>query len=345
MARHVTRQLPIVGARLDLVVAPQRDALQALVRAALERSERPYPPNTQRAYVQAWDRWADWCDARGVTAYTPVDPIELLGMLEGMDRAGLKVNTLGLTLSAISAVDTWMRTEAGADPMAVRSHPRLKRWFKAFRQDRAEDPIKQAPALLRPELVHVLAELAKVEARRGIATTELEYLARRDHAMILLGWFGAYRTEVIARLRVADIEVDAEGIDVLARKSKTRQAGAPRRTYLYAQSFDEVCPRAQWLRWLELRGPVHPEDPAFPSRSGARMAPSAVSEAVQRRCAAAGYARFSGHSLRAGLATWAKLAGKSEADIRRHGDWQSDSVLRYFHYANSRDGNPTKGLM
>lgn len=342
----MTRQLPILGtegrelAQLDV----RRAALGELVDAAIRRSDEPMGANTARAYRAAWARWADWCDARGIVDYAPVEAHELLGMLEGMNRAGLAPATIDLTLSAISSVDAWMRTQAGQTPVAVRQDGRVRRWLRSVRKERAEDKQRQAPPLLRPDLMHVLGELERIEPQRGIGLEALRWLARRDHAMILIGWLGAFRTEVIARLRVSDVRVDAEGLEVIVRKSKTRQTGDAQTKYLYAQRVPELCPRTQWLLWLELRGACEDEAPAFPSRTNKRMRPIDVSNTVARRCVAAGVTRCTGHSLRAGLATWAKLAGQSESDIQAHGDWRGESVQRYFRRASARDGNPTKGL-
>lgn len=343
------RQLAIAGANLAVVLPRRREALEALVQAALARSNEPYPPNTRRAYEQAWERWGDWCDRRELESYTPVNALELLGMLEEMAQLGLSVSTVELTLSGISSVDTWLRTVAGAQPDPVRSDARVRRWMKQFRQARAEEPVKQQPALLRPDLVHVLSEIGRARAMPGISPEQLAWLARRDHAMIVMGWLGAFRCEVIGRLRIADVHVEPGGLELRVRKSKTRQTGQPRTSYLYAQSVPELCPRTQWLAWHALRTQegaleLDPELPAFPTRTGGRMAPGDVSRAVARRCDAAGVPGYTGHSLRSGLATWAKLIGKSESDIKQHGDWASEAVQRYFRRATARDGNPTQGL-
>jgi integrase len=343
------RQLAIAGANLAIVVPRRREALDALVRAALERSNEPYPPNTRRAYEQAWERWGDWCDRRELASYTPVPPTELLGMLEEMAQQGLSVSTVELTLSGISSVDTWLRTVAGAEPEPVRSDARVRRWMKQFRRSRAEDPVRQQPALLRPDLVHVLAEIARPQPAVGLTADQVTWLARRDHALIVMGWLGAFRCEVIGRLRVSDVRVEPGGLELVVRKAKNRQTGQPRTSYLYAQSVPELCPRVQWLAWHALRTQggaleLDPEAPAFPTRTGRRMAPGDVSQAVARRCIAAGVPGYTGHSLRSGLATWAKLIGKAESDIKQHGDWASETVQRYFRRATARDGNPTQGL-
>lgn len=340
------RQLVIAGARLDHAVDVRARQLDELVRAALERSDQPYPPNTQRAYARAWATWAAWCERRGIVELTPVNPHELCGLLEELDRAGMSRNTVELTVSAISAIDTWCRSRAGDNPTPVRAHSRVRGWLASFREGRSEERLRKAPALLRPELVAVVDAIGREAPRRGIAPELAAWAARRDHALILVGWFGAFRCETLARLQVADIIADGNGLDIVTRKTKTRRTSdSSGWSYLYAQTAPELCPRTAWLRWLEARGPHVPTDPAFPSREGKRMRPEVVSRVVSRRCEAA-RVEGSGHSLRSGLATWAKLCGKPESDIQRHGDWASADTMRgYFQQANAREGNPTKGLM
>lgn len=341
----MSRQLPIVGARLEHSISTEARDLEALITAALERSDEPYPKNTQRAYRQAWARWQRWCDRRGIVEYVPVRPRELLGMLEEMERAGRARSTVELTLSAISAIDAYWRTTPDVQPIPLRSHPKIRRWMKTHREALAERPLREAPALLLPDLLHLVHELERDVARNGVKPDELAWLRARDHALIVVGWFAAFRVDSIARLRVSDVTVDDHGLELRMRKSKTDQVGEGAVKYLYAQRNEQLCPRTAWLRWRELVGDVDGEAFAFPTRRGARMTPDACAEVVTRRARAVGL-RATGHSLRAGLATWAKLCGKPESDIQKHGGWASAHVMqRYFRRANARKQNPTEGLV
>jgi integrase len=57
-------------------------------------------------------------------------------------------------------------------------------------------------------------------------------------------------------------------------------------------------------------------------------------------------ARFSGHSLRAGLATSAAKAGKEERHIMRHLGHRSEAMTRrYVREANVFDNNAADGLL
>jgi integrase len=54
---------------------------------------------------------------------------------------------------------------------------------------------------------------------------------------------------------------------------------------------------------------------------------------------------FAGHSLRAGFATAAARAGRSEAAIMRHGRWKSVQIARRYIRQGARwDENPAADL-
>lgn len=55
-------------------------------------------------------------------------------------------------------------------------------------------------------------------------------LGRRDRALLLLGFAGAFRRSELVSLDVAGVEMTAEGIVVTLRRSKTDQEGQHRRT-------------------------------------------------------------------------------------------------------------------
>jgi integrase len=102
-----------------------------------------------------------------------------------------------------------------------------------------------------------------------------------------------------------------------------------------------TCPVRAWRAWLAASAIT--DGPAFRSvdRHGnlaaSRLSDRAVALVVKRRAAMAGLdpARFSGHSLRAGLATAAAQAGVSERVIAQQTGHRSMTVLRGY----IRDGS------
>jgi integrase len=67
------------------------------------------------------------------------------------------------------------------------------------------------------------------------------------------------------------------------------------------------------------------------SNLGPALSDRALAEIVAARASAAGLeGDFAGHSLRAGFATAAARAGRSEAAIMRHGRWKSVQIARRY---------------
>ena len=161
----------------------------------------------------------------------------------------------------------------------------------------------------------------------------------RDRALLLIGFAGALRRSELVALDVADIEHVRRGIVLYLRHSKTDQDGEGQKI---AIPFGRTrwCPVAALDAWLEASGIsegaiFRPVDRHGRVRN-ARLSGEAVSLVVRERAAAAGLDQtgYSGHSLRAGLATSAAQAGVPVWRIKAQTRHASDAMLaRYI-----RDG-------
>jgi integrase len=143
----------------------------------------------------------------------------------------------------------------------------------------------------------------------------------RDRALVLLGFAGAFRRSELVALEVADCVFGREGLTVLLRRSKTDQDGQGRKVGIPYGSNPETCPMRVLQRWLEQSGVT--TGPVFRSlnRHGqvqpAGLSGIDVARVVKKLAERAGLdpAKFAGHSLRAGHATAAAIAGASERSI------------------------------
>jgi integrase len=173
----------------------------------------------------------------------------------------------------------------------------------------------------------------------------------RDRALLVLGFAGAFRRSELVALEVADLAFGVEGLTVTIRRSKVDQEGEGEGVGLPYGSHAATCPVRTVRRWLDAAGIV--EGPVFRSvdRHGnvgsQSMAGRSVALIVKRAAEGAGLdpARFSGHSLRAGLATSAAQAGKSERTIMRQGRWRSvTTARRYIRDADLYRDNAAAGI-
>jgi site-specific recombinase XerD len=153
-----------------------------------------------------------------------------------------------------------------------------------------------------------------------VVTLDASLAGVRDRALLLLGFAGAFRRSELVALDVADLSFTARGVEVTIRRSKTDQEGAGRVVAIPLGSQAETCPVRSLRAWLEAAGIE--AGSIFRAvnrwgRVGGRLADRDVACTVKRAAERAGLdpAAFSGHSLRAGLATSAALAGKSDRAI------------------------------
>ena len=169
-------------------------------------------------------------------------------------------------------------------------------------------------------------------------------LSTRDRALLLLGFAGAMRRSELVGLDVTDISENEDGLVVRIRWSKTDQEGQGEKVGIPYGSHRETCPVRSVKAWLRDSGitegalfrAVNRHGQMQPDRLGDRT----VARVVKRALVAAGkdqetVGNFSGHSLRAGLATAAAIAGVSERVIQGQTRHKSLLVLRRY----IRDGS------
>ncbi|HTW09209.1 MAG TPA: site-specific integrase, partial [Acidimicrobiales bacterium] len=189
-----------------------------------------------------------------------------------------------------------------------------------------------APAQVRPVILEDL--------RQMVATLPESLAGTRDRALLLVGWAGAFRRSELVALNVEDLEPSDEGLVVTVRRSKTDQEAAGRQVGL-PYSATPLCPVAAIGRWLDVTGitsgPVFRKVDRNGHIGAVRLNPASVAEVVKRAAAAAGLdpRQFSGHSLRAGLATSAAANGATESLIMAQTGHKSTAMVRrYIRRAN-----------
>jgi integrase len=130
----------------------------------------------------------------------------------------------------------------------------------------------------------------------------------------VLGFAGALRRSELAALTLADLEPKPDGLLLHVRRSKTDPEARGQVVGIAHGQHPLTDPIAALDGWLVVRGTK--AGPVFTSLRGRRpslqpISGTAVSNIVKDRARAAGLSgdRVSGHSLRAGHATSAALAG------------------------------------
>lgn len=283
--------------------------------AAASRAEA-----TLRAYASDWSDFAAWCAERNLDAL-PATPATVGVYLASLAEDGLKVSTIGRRLVAL----TQHHRDAGHH-LDTR-HPAVSATLRGIKRTHGSAQTGKAPVL--PD-----------DVRAMLGTLGDGLLGLRDRALLLVGFAGAFRRSELVALERADVEVQRNGLVVTIRRSKTDQEGAGRKVGIPLGSAPEVCPARSLEAWLAAagveRGPLFRAVNRHSQVSGSALSAGAVALIVKRSALAAGLdaQRYAGHSLRAGLATSAAMAGADERSIMRQtGHRSAEMVRRYI-----RDG-------
>jgi integrase len=200
--------------------------------------------------------------------------------------------------------------------------------MKGIRRTLGTAPEEKAPALTE-------------NIRAMVDATDTGIIGARDRALVLLGFAGAFRRSELVGLDVEDCTFGKDGLTVTLRRSKTDQAGASRKIGIPYGSNPETCPVRTIQSWLELAGVT--AGPLFRSinRHGHvqpdRLSGGDVARVVKKLALRAGLdaGTYAGHSLRAGHATSAAIAGASERSIMNQTGHRSVQMVRRY----IRDGS------
>jgi integrase len=255
-----------------------------------------YAPNTLHAYAWARSHWAAWCAGRDLDPL-PATPAAVCAYLVERAEQGVAFGTISLACCAIA----FEHRRAGlVDPTV---HEALRQVRRGLRRTLGTAPVRQA----RPLSV---AEIRAIVTRIDRHTPQ----GARDAALILLGFASALRRCELAALTLADIATKPAGLLLTIRRSK---ADPDRRGQVVGVAHGRhpaTDPVAALGAWLAVRGTA--PGPVFTSmRSGGPalgpISGDAIARILRARAGTAGMptARITGHSLRAGHATSAALAG------------------------------------
>jgi len=179
------------------------------------------------------------------------------------------------------------------------------------------------------------------DIRSMVDATDAGLIGARDRALILLGFAGAFRRSELVGLDFADCAFGKDGLTITLRRSKVDQDGAGRKIGIPYGSNPETCPVRTVQTWLAEAGAD--AGPLFRSinRHGqvqaGRLSGIDVARVVKKLALRAGLdaTAYAGHSLRAGHATSAAIAGASERSIMKQTGHRSvQMVRRYIRDAN-----------
>lgn len=311
--------------------------LDRLVDTARDYARAAASDNTLKAYVADWKHFARWCRLKGTDPLPPSPQMIGLYLADLASGSGpspsqsasrpLSVSTIERRLSGLA----WNYAQRGV--ALDRRDRHIATVLAGIRRKHARPPVQKEAIL--PE-----------EVRAMVATLPHDLRGLRDRAILLLGYAGGLRrSEIVGLDRHKDDTPDAGGwIEIfeagalLTLNAKTGW----REVEIGRGSSDQTCPvhaLEQWLHFGRIGfGPVF----VAVSRDGRKAMPNRlndrhVARLIKSCVLAAGLrpelpekdrlALFSGHSLRAGLASAAEI---DERHVQKHlGHASAEMTRRY----------------
>lgn len=305
--------------------------LDRLVEAARDYAKQAASKNTLKAYAKDWAHFARWCRMKGA------DPIPSSSELIGLYLAALAAPVAQTPALSVSSIDrrlsglAWNYTQRGFT--LDRKNRHIATVLAGIKRKHARPPV-QKEAILAEDILAMTA------------TLPFDLRGLRDRAILLLGYAGGLRRSEIVSLDVhKDDTPDSGGwIDILgegALLTLNAKTGW-REVEIGRGSSDQSCPvhaLEHWLQYAKIDfGPIFIRTSRDGKRATeARLSDKHVARLIKQTILDAGIrgdlpenerlALYSGHSLRAGLASSADV---DERYVQKHlGHASAEMTRRY----------------
>ncbi|WP_349307003.1 integrase [Rhodococcus sp. USK13] len=243
---------PVDEALHGPVTASMGPALPEEVAARIAGTmQRSCAENTRRAYTSDWDRFVTWRFSHGHTSM-PAHPMVVAAYL--IDAADT-YNQDGERAYAPATLSRWVAAighhHRRAGHPAPGSHEIVAATLSGIRRDYADNgdrPRRQAAPLLVDDLVTIVTA-----ARQAVTGWASEVIERRDTALLLIGFAGAFRRGELADLVCGDLSLHRlDGLTIRLRRSKTDQEGAGAVRAVPFTTNHLSCPPCAYVRWLQI---------------------------------------------------------------------------------------------
>ena len=271
--------------------------------------------NTRRAYASDWQHFCDWCQQRALSPL-PAKPETVAEYLAQLASTGKRASTITRRASTIASAHRAAGHRSPTESELVRVT------LQGIRRSLGTAPAQKAPLRVDDLRTYVLQLGDSLQAKR-------------DKALLLLGYAGAFRRSELVALNLEDLHFTTQGVRITIRRSKTDQEAQGMVKAIPYGKNRATCPVRALQEWLTgariTSGAVFRRIDRW-GHVGNRISDQTVALVVKRACKELGLpqALFGAHSLRAGLVTDAYAHDVSEAVIQQQSGHKSVPVLRRY---------------
>lgn len=275
--------------------------------------------NTKRAYK----KWIQTFTSHGfLIPCTSTDVVSFLTTVKKSNGENYSAQSLNLCLAAIAYA-----CELAGAPNPC-NDPLVKTVFSGFKRVHGVAPTRQAAPVKKDNLIESIKK----------PTNKLEV---RNNALILLGFFGAFRRSELSNLDFNDVQINEKGVVVTLKRSKTNQEGKIEQKFLPKRE-DKLCPCNALKLWLEV-SKIN-EGKLFRNINkhghvGLNLSTNAISNIIKKafkEVETSGILKVSGHSLRVGFITSCALAKIPTAKIQAVTGHKTAQMIS--HYSREIEG-------
>lgn len=222
------------------------------VAARIERSmASARSVGTRRAYSSSWRRFESWCGRAGhrpLPAHPATVAAYLVDAADTVTADGTRAYAPATLGKWVAAIADRHRSSGCESPCG---HEMVRATLAGIRRDYAA--AGDRPRNPRAPLVTADITVIVDHARRSATGWASEVLERRDSALLVMGYTGAFRRSELVDLECRDVRRDRlDGAHVRIRRSKTDQDGVGSVKALPFTDHHRTCPVCAWIRWLQV---------------------------------------------------------------------------------------------
>jgi len=301
--------------------------------------------NTKIAYIAGFKKLAEYMGYKDHTEFTQIvtgnDLVNFISDVRIIKKdveVKPAVSTIKLWLSGIRSIYDTIIPTLNAPVENPCDSPLLKKALKGYTRQNAA-PLRQAKPLVKKD-IDLICNTEKDDST----------IAKRNRALLLLGFCGLLRRSEIVAINIEDVQDHENGLIINIFRSKTQsfqQIPIHRAT-----KKTNVCPVQiikEWRDELKSQGIVkgglirsvnrHGQIAIHPNENGQFLTAGNVAKTIKKLAEKAGLddvEKVSGHSLRSGGATELAISEVALWKIMQLGDWTSPSMVTNRYVRSAR---------